>query len=196
MRLIAGSGVLAATRRSSTRSACATRRRPFSVCAPSRSPGRERSTPSCRCARCWTARRAAQGGVEAEPDDAVSGLPIEVNTATWAEISPPRGGWLAWAIATAAMFEGVAKAGIAEIMADAAPRGSWSGCCTGCAPEVWSRPIPGLEHIPAGAAFAASTPRLPRRRRPGQGVRDRPWTRLTTQRGHVLIRRRAWTLQP
>jgi hypothetical protein len=59
--------------------------------------------------------------------------------------------------------------------------------------EVWSRPIEGLEHVPAGAAFAALSlgflgddeVRL---------YETGPWTRLTTKRGHVLVKRRDWTL--
>ena len=59
--------------------------------------------------------------------------------------------------------------------------------------EVWARPIAGLEHVPAGAGFAAL----------GLGFlgedevrvfESGPWTRLTTQRGHVLVKRKAWTL--
>ena len=59
--------------------------------------------------------------------------------------------------------------------------------------EVWGRPIDGLEHVPAGAAFAAYSL--------GFLGEDQvklyetgPWTRLTTTRGHVLVKRRAWTL--
>src|SRR5690606_22506544 len=39
------------------------------------------------------------------------GLPIEVNTATWAAISPPRGGWLELEPTEPRMLEGVARAG-------------------------------------------------------------------------------------
>ena len=58
--------------------------------------------------------------------------------------------------------------------------------------EVWGRPIAGLEHVPAGAAFAALSLGF----LGDDEVRifeTGPWTRLTTQRGHVLVKRKAWT---
>ena len=68
-----------------------------------------------------------------------------------------------------------------------------SRSCAACAPRSGRAPIPGLEHVPAGAGFAAL----------GLGFlgddevrifETGPWTRLTTQRGHVLVKRKAWTL--
>jgi len=59
--------------------------------------------------------------------------------------------------------------------------------------EVWGREIPGAEHIPAGAGFAAVSLGFL-----GDDAvasyETGPWTRLTTRRGHVLVKRRAWTL--
>jgi hypothetical protein len=61
--------------------------------------------------------------------------------------------------------------------------------------EVWSRPIRGLEHLPAGAAFAAYTLGF-LASEDTAGVRETgPWTRLTTHRGHVLVRRKSWSLK-
>src|SRR5690606_22394714 len=45
------------------------------------------------------------------------GVPIQVNTATWAAISPPRGGWRSLASCDAALLETTARAGIDEIAA-------------------------------------------------------------------------------
>jgi hypothetical protein len=60
---------------------------------------------------------------------------------------------------------------------------------------VWARPIPGLEHVPAGAGFAAlSLGFLGSAEESVQIFETGPWTRLTTRRGHVLAKRRAWTL--
>ena len=60
--------------------------------------------------------------------------------------------------------------------------------------EVWGRGVDGLEYVPAGAAFAALSlgflgddeVRL---------FETGPWTRLTIARGHVLVRRKPWTLK-
>jgi hypothetical protein len=121
-------------------------------------------------------------------------LPIEVNTMTWAAISPPRGGWRMLGDAEHARFEAVAKAGIAEVAA-AIPTGTGEQLVRQVRTEVWGRPIEGLEHIPAGGAFAAhalgflGTDDLVKVYETG------PWTRLSTKRGHVLIKRRDWSLQ-
>jgi hypothetical protein len=119
-------------------------------------------------------------------------LPMEVNTATWAAISPPRGGWTGGDSTTALVLDAAARSGIDEVAA-AVPTGTGEQIVRRVRSEVWSRPIPALEHVPAGAGFAAL----------GLGFlgedevrvfESGPWTRLTTQRGHVLVKRKAWTL--
>jgi hypothetical protein len=121
-------------------------------------------------------------------------LPMEVNTMTWAAISPPRGGWRPLDPTDAATLEAVAKAGIDEV-AQAIPTGTGEQIVHRVRSEVWGRPIDGLEHVPAGGAFAATTLGF---LGSGDAVRiyeTGPWTRLSTQHGHVLIKRRAWSLQ-
>lgn len=120
-------------------------------------------------------------------------LPMEVYTVTWAAISPPRGGWIGHESTEASVLERVAKAGIEEVAA-AIPTGTGEQIVQRVRAEVWGRAIEGLEHVPAGGAFAALS----------LGFLDAddevliyetgPWTRLSTQRGHVLIKRRAWSL--
>jgi hypothetical protein len=119
-------------------------------------------------------------------------LPMEVNTVTWAGISPPRGGWVSQQDVDPALLQRAADAGIAEV-AEAVPTGTGAQLVQRVRSEVWSRPIEGLEHVPAGAGFAALSlgflgPELVSIRETGA------WTRLTMKRGHVLIKRRAWSL--
>jgi hypothetical protein len=123
---------------------------------------------------------------------AVISLPMEVNTVTWAAISPPRGSWVAIGTAPSHLLDMAARSGIDEVAA-AVPTGTGEQIVRRVRSEVWSRPIPGLEHVPAGAGFAAL----------GLGFlgddeihlfETGPWTRLTTARGHVLVKRKAWTL--
>lgn len=124
----------------------------------------------------------------------VVGLPIEVNTVVWAAISPPRGGWHALDPIPADLLETVSGAGIEEIR-EAVPAGTGEQLVHRARAEVWSRPIDGFEHIPAGAAFASFTLGF---LAPPERVRvfeTGPWTRLSLQRGHVLVRRKPWTLQ-
>jgi hypothetical protein len=119
-------------------------------------------------------------------------LPMEVNTVTWAAISPPRGGWHPTASTSADLLDAAARSGIDEV-ATALPDGAGEQIVRKVRSEVWARPIPGLEHVPAGAGFAAL----------GLGFlgddevrifETGPWTRLTTVRGHILVKRKAWTL--
>jgi len=137
----------------------------------------------------------AQEARQGDPSDSgpVSiSLPMGVNTVTWSAISPPRGGWRPIAGTSAGVLDAAARAGIDEV-ASAVPDAVGEQIVRRVRSEVWSRGIPGLEHVPAGAAFAAL----------GLGFlgddevrmfETGPWTRLTTQRGHVLVKRKAWTL--
>jgi hypothetical protein len=120
-------------------------------------------------------------------------LPLEVHTVTWAAISPPRGGWRGVDPTNAALLGSVAKAGIEEV-AEAIPTGTGEQIVHRVRSEVWGRPIEGLEHVPAGGAFAALSLGFLADNATVQIFETGPWTRLTTERGHVLIKRKAWTL--
>ncbi|MES2092341.1 MAG: hypothetical protein V4531_00830 [Actinomycetota bacterium] len=121
-------------------------------------------------------------------------LPMQVNTVTWAAISPPRGGWKALGSVEAALLESVAKAGIDEVAA-AIPTGTGEQLVQRVRSEVWGHPIAGLEHLPAGAAFAGLSLGFLGGSEPVRIYETGPWTRLTSARGHVLVKRRAWSLQ-
>lgn len=130
-----------------------------------------------------------------EPEDAASvavTLPPQVHSVSWAAISPPRGGWRAHGETTAELMERTARAGIDEV-AVAVPESTGEQLVHRVRSEVWSRPVDDLEFVPAGAAFAAMSLGFL-----GEDAvsifATGTWTRLTTERGHVLVRRRAWTL--
>ena len=120
-------------------------------------------------------------------------LPTEVYTVTWAAISPPRGGWLQLDSTDSGLLERVARAGIEEV-ADAIPTGTGEQIVQRVRAEVWGRPIEGLEHVPAGGAFAALSLGFLGGADDVRIFETGPWTRLSTERGHVLIKRRAWSL--
>jgi hypothetical protein len=133
-------------------------------------------------------------GVERDRSESVTvGLPIQVNTATWAAISPPRGGWLKLDGTDPRMLETVAKSGIDEIK-DAVPEEIGEQILRRVRSEVWSRPIPGLEHVPAGAAFAAMALGFLATDAAISIHETGPWTRLTSPGGHTLVRRKSWSL--
>ncbi|WP_168626955.1 MULTISPECIES: hypothetical protein [unclassified Cryobacterium] len=129
-----------------------------------------------------------------DPDAPVTvSLPIEVNTVVWAAISPPRGGWTQHDPVGPVVLSRVADEGIREV-ADTVGTETGEQLVRSVRAEVWGRPIPSIEYVPAGAAFAAHSLGFIG----DDDVRiyeTGPWTRLTSQRGHVLVRRRAWTLQ-
>ena len=121
-------------------------------------------------------------------------LPMQVNTVTWAAISPPRGGWKSLESVEASVLESVAKAGIDEVAA-AVPTGMGEQIVQRVRSEVWGHPIAGLEYVPAGAAFAGLALGFLGGTGPVRIYETGPWTRLTSERGHVLVKRRAWSLQ-
>ena len=135
--------------------------------------------------------------VEDESAPVTMSAPAGVNTVTWAAISPPRGGWVAHVPTVVGQLDSVARAGIDEVAA-AVPTGTGQQIVQRVRAEVWGREIPGLEHVPGGGAFAAVALGF-LGENPTEEVRifeTGPWTRLTTPRGHVLIKRRAWRLAP
>jgi len=121
-------------------------------------------------------------------------LPMQVNTVTWAAISPPRGGWKALESVAGSLLAAVAKSGIDEVAA-ALPTGTGEQLVQRVRSEVWGHPIAGLEYVPAGAAFAGLSLGFLGGSDPVRIYETGPWTRLTSERGHVLVKRRAWSLQ-
>ena len=99
-------------------------------------------------------------------------MPMQVNTVTWAAISPPRGGWIPLGDFPMAPLDAVARAGIDEVAA-AIPEGTGEQIVHRVRSEVWGRPIEGLEYVPAGAAFAAVSLGFLGRSRAGAHLRDR-----------------------
>jgi hypothetical protein len=136
---------------------------------------------------------AAEAGVGTRPVEVR--LPLEVSTVTWAGISPPRGGWRPVGEATYELLDATARAGIDEVAA-AVPTGTGEQLVQRVRSEVWGRPIEGLEFVPGGAAFAAASLGFLAEGEAVALYETGPWTRLTTRRGHVLIRRQAWRLKP
>lgn len=120
-------------------------------------------------------------------------LPLEVNSASWAAISPPRGGWHALEPTSFDVLDAVARAGIDEV-ATAIPTGTGEQIVHRVRSEIWGRPITGADNIPGGAAFAAVSLGFLGEGDPVAVFESGPWTRLTTRRGHVLVKRRAWSL--
>ncbi|WP_353828371.1 hypothetical protein [Agromyces sp. SYSU T0242] len=119
--------------------------------------------------------------------------PPEVNTVTWAGISPPRGGWRPLGETDSPTLERAARAGIDEV-AETIPEGTGEQLVQRVRAEIWGRGIDDLEYVPAGAAFAAFSLGF-LGDDPTSIFETGPWTRLSSRRGHVLVRRKAWSLK-
>jgi hypothetical protein len=131
-----------------------------------------------------------------QPVDApvVVAVPLQVSTVTWAGISPPQGGWASHGETDAARLEDAARAGIDEV-ASVIPAGTGEQIVQRVRSEVWGKPVDGLDFVPAGAGFAAFSLGFLSADEPVALYETGPWTRLSTSRGHVLVRRKPWTLR-
>jgi hypothetical protein len=120
-------------------------------------------------------------------------LPPAVTAASWAAISPPRGGWVASPSIESSVLEATAKAGIDEV-AEVVPTGTGEQIVHRVRSGVWSREIEGAPGVLAGAAFAALTLGFLSPDEEARVFTVGSWTRLSTSRGHVLVKRRSGLL--
>lgn len=121
-------------------------------------------------------------------------LPLEVSTVTWAGISPPRGGWRRVGEVRSGVLTDAARSGVAEVAATV-PAGTGEQLVQRVRAEVWGRDIPGLEYVPAGAGFAADSLGFLADDEAIPVFETGPWTRLSARRGHILVRRAAWSIR-
>lgn len=140
-------------------------------------------------------QRIDRADAESTPHQPVTAsLPMQVNSVTWAAISPPRGGWVALDAIQSSTLRSVARDGIHEV-AESIPDGTGEQIVHRVRSEVWGRPIRGAEHLPTGAGFAALTLGFLGEEDESVPVYETgPWTRLSTKRGHILVKRRSWSL--
>ncbi|QYH35827.1 hypothetical protein [Salinibacterium sp. M195] len=120
-------------------------------------------------------------------------LPMSVNTVTWAAITPPRGGWVSIDSVSSEVLEEAARDGIDEV-AKAVPSGVGEAIVHKVRTEVWGRPLDDPEYLPAGAGFAAVSLGFLGDDESASVYESGAWTRVTTKRGHVLVKRRAWSV--
>ena len=121
--------------------------------------------------------------------DTAEGLelpPVSVQTA-WAALTPPRGGWEPVGSLDAGALVEVERAGIAEV-AHGAPAGAGGHAVTDLRQRVWGRLTETVPPVPAGAAFAAYALGFLGESERCDVVAHGRWTRLSSPRGHVLVR--------
>lgn len=120
-------------------------------------------------------------------------LPIPQPGVPWAGVTPPQADWQVVGSIPVSHLASIATAGIAEV---AAANGLGTNIVQTVRQEVWGRIIPDAPSpVPAGAAFAAlglgflgaessaaSSDEL------AQVSTSGAWTRISTERGHVLVK--------
>ncbi|QIK64463.1 hypothetical protein G7068_15535 [Leucobacter viscericola] len=112
-------------------------------------------------------------------------LPDVTVMAAWAGVLPPTSGWEAAGSVDGASLATVAAEGI-ERVASLLPENPGEAVVQKVRASVWGAEIaPGL---PAAAAFAAETLGFLVDGEPVRRSQSLTWTRLTTERGHVLVR--------
>ncbi len=122
----------------------------------------------------------------ASADDVEFPVPPVTVTESWAGVGAPRSGWEPLGTLPDAALRQTAEAGITEI-AGIIPDKPGALIVNNARATVWGRPVPGAGGLPAGAAFAALTLGF---LADGEHTLFRAgrWFRLSSPRGHVLVR--------
>jgi hypothetical protein len=113
--------------------------------------------------------------------------PTRAVDAGWAGVSPPRSGWELRTALDPADLSAAARAGIAEI-AEAVPEAVGGHLVSQVRAAVWGRDLPTLAGVAAGAAYAADALGFLDPQEPVAVRTVARWWRLSTSRGHVLVR--------
>ncbi|MFL6098542.1 MAG: hypothetical protein ACJ71T_01150 [Actinomycetales bacterium] len=113
--------------------------------------------------------------------------PMRTTDATWAGVSPPRTGWDLRTALDPADLVSASRAGIEEIAA-AVPEAVGGHVVAQVRAVVWGRELPTLHGVAAGAAYAADSLGFLDPEQPVAVRQAGPWWRLSTTRGHVLVR--------
>lgn len=115
-------------------------------------------------------------------------VPTVTVTENWAGVLPPRSGWTATGTVSSEVLEQAARAGITEV-AESLPTGAGAPLVSSARAAVWGRALAGVPgDVPAGAAFGAMSLGF---LAPGTDATvhgNNRWSRVSTPRGHVLVR--------
>lgn len=121
-------------------------------------------------------------------DDLELQIPPMTLNESWAGISAPRGGWERLQGLEAAPLIQAAKDGVREI-GQIIPVNPGALIVNNARAAVWGRPLAGLAgDLPAGAAFAAYALGFLAPEETAVLFRSQRWLRLSTGRGHILVK--------
>lgn len=115
-------------------------------------------------------------------------VPAVTVTENWAGVLPPRSGWTPAGTVACSVLDRAAKDGIGEV-ARSLPDRAGAPLVSSARTAVWGRPLTGVPgSVPAGAAFGALSLGFLDPDAEATVHRNGRWSRLSTARGHVLVR--------
>ena len=114
-------------------------------------------------------------------------LPSSALSPAWAGIGPPRSGWTQGDGIAVAVLAARAQWGIAAV-AEAVPSDPGEDVVRSVRARVWGEPDAALGGLPRGAAFAAFAMGFIVGEETARVFTSGAWTRITVDRGHVLVR--------
>lgn len=126
--------------------------------------------------------------LSAAADDATAvQLPDTALSPAWAGVAPPRSGWSERPGIDASVLAAKAQGGIARV-ADAVPTDAGEDVVRAIRASVWGAPDDELGGLPLGVAFAAVSMGFISGSETARVYASGPWTRVSLQRGHVVVR--------
>ncbi|MDQ6754646.1 MAG: hypothetical protein M3017_14920 [Actinomycetota bacterium] len=121
-------------------------------------------------------------------DDVELQIPPVTLNESWAGISAPRGGWERVQELDPGMLIQAARDGVREI-SQIIPLNPGALIVNNARAAVWGRTLPGIDaELPGGAAFAAYVLGFVAPDESAVLFRSHRWLRLSTGRGHVLVK--------
>ncbi|WES65271.1 hypothetical protein P0L94_04170 [Microbacter sp. GSS18] len=128
--------------------------------------------------------------VRADDDPAAVVLPEASVSAGWAGVAPPKAGWEPAGMVASSLLAERAQHGVSAV-AEAMPDSPGEDVVRQVRASIWGAPDAALDDLPLGAAFAAYALGFLAGDESARVLTAASWTRITLQRGHVLVRRPA-----
>ncbi|MEO7754745.1 MAG: hypothetical protein ABIS35_15180 [Terracoccus sp.] len=122
-----------------------------------------------------------------DPSTSILDVPAATVRVPWAALTPPRDGWERVGTIDAAILDSIALQGISDI-ANGAPTGSGAQAVHQLRLRIWGTMSETVPPLPAGLAFAAHVLGFTTTDEPATLSANGRWTRLSTSRGHALVR--------
>ncbi len=124
---------------------------------------------------------------EASVASSVLAVPPTTVRASWSGLTPPRDGWEPVGRLPSEAVDSVAREGISQI-AEGTPDGAGGHAVTALRRRVWGAMTGTVPPISAGLAFGAHVLGFTAPGAEASVSTNGRWTRLSTARGHVLVR--------